>query len=418
MQKFYLHTVVILMLGAVGLSACSRSEDKTQSVNPAELQRQTASPKAKTYLIRAYRAFEQNNYSLALPLADSAHTLAPQLADAHFLYARILTELKRFEKAQRSYARVVELAPNYQGVWYNMANNAFRQGQSEEAIQLYRQALTNHPQPSIWTNMGRAYAKIDKGDSARWAYDQLLSVDTASAAAKAEAYGLLAQMEDNDGRLKKALTHARKALTLDTAHTNYRYMVGSLLYRRGKYQESLPYLKQVTQERPWHHPSYYNLGQALARLKRPQEAKRYLAKADSLQQLDSQIEERRSAARQNPNRPMAWIRYGDALRQIKRYQPALRAYEIALSLTPGNLPLIDNIANLYMELGQTEKAIQQYKFVLARDSTLATTWLNLGVAYARSEQYGEARRAWQHVLKYQPNHPTAQQYLTQLARLQ
>jgi tetratricopeptide (TPR) repeat protein len=121
---------------------------------------------------------------------------------------------------------------------------------------------------------------LGKADSAQYAYQQAIRVDSTFAT----AYLRLAELHKEKGELETALAYARRGLSLEPDNLNYRYFLGSLLVLHGQPQEAVDHLETVVKERPWHYWANYNLGQALVRLGRQEEGKRYLAKAESLQE--------------------------------------------------------------------------------------------------------------------------------------
>jgi tetratricopeptide (TPR) repeat protein len=175
-------------------------------------------------------------------------------------------------------------------------------------------------------------------------------------------------------------------------------------------------LEAVIKERPWHYWANYNLGQALVRLRRDDEGKRYLAKAESLQVELKNIQDWENLVENNPDQLMLWVNYGEALRRAGRMDEAIEAFQIALSIEPRFVALENNLAILYMMRGDTAKAVAHYNAILQQHPTLSDVWLNLGVVYAKSGKYEAARKSWENVLKYAPDDPTAKAYLAKLPR--
>ncbi len=394
-----------LMIGA----GCKSGSDEEQ-LSQAALQRQAADPKAAALLIRAEDASRRGDFNAALALADSAGLVAPRLADVPFLRGLIFAELKRFDEAQAAYEAVLALNPNYQGVWLNMGNNAFRQGDIHKALDMYRKEQAAYPSAVALLQMGRAYAQLRKVDEAREAYEQALAADSAYAT----AYMRLSELYKEEGDLEKAVDYSRRGLNLNPDNLNYRYYVGSLLLLTGAVDEAVGHLEGVVKQRPWHYWATYNLGQTLLRLGRREEGEHYLARADTLQEELKNIQDWRELAEMNPDQLMLWVNLGEALRRTGRVDEAIHAFHIALSLRPEYTALESNLANLYLARGDTVTAISHYHAILQRDPTFSAAWLNLGVLYANAGQLEAARSAWENTLKYEPNDSLAQAYLTQL----
>jgi len=344
-------------------------------------------------------------------MADSAVARAPRLPDAHFQQGRVLSELKQFEEAERAYRKVLELDPDYRGAWYNLGNNAYRQQAYDDAIHFYQRAQAQHPSAKTLVALGWAYVAQNEIDSARHAYERAIAQDSSFAL----AYARLGQLYEDQGDLEQALKYSRKALALQPENGKYQYVVGSQLLRLGEPKEASQHLQRATEILPWHQGAHFSFGQALMRLDQEQKAQRYLAQADSLEQQQSEIERLRTIARNNPDNPEVWKNLGDKLQEVGQLDKAKRVYSMALYLTPGDPHLRSTLAMLSAELGNTEAAVGHYRALLNQYPSFVEGWFNLGVVYARSGRDQQARRAWEEVLRQQPDHERAKAYLARLS---
>ncbi|MEJ2052168.1 MAG: tetratricopeptide repeat protein, partial [Calditrichota bacterium] len=224
----------------------------------------------------------------------------------------------------------------------------------------------------------------------------------------------LGQLYEAEGQWEQAVKFSEQGLALSPANANYLYLTGAQLVKIERYEHAIQYLKEVIRQRPWHAGAHYNLGQAYVRMGETRIGEQYLTEADSLRQIDRQIEDLVIFTEMHPEEIQNWINLGDTLRYYERFEEALRAYESASLLEPYNLPVQTNIATLLFQLGNTELAIEHYMAVLQQDPTYTHVWFNLGVAFARTGQMDDARWAWENLLKYDPQHQLARQYLSML----
>ena len=366
--------------------------------------------RTRDLLIQSEEALRQHAFDAALAYADSAEARIPDGADVPFLRGRVYSEMARLPEADSAYRRALALRPDYAGAWNNLGNNAARQQRYREAIALYHKELEREPAPVPWRGIGMAYVELGVADSAQYAFNQALATDTSYALAHQD----LAQLYDDDGQFEQALHHAQRALALDPENNTARYLTGALLAKMGRNEEALPYLEAVTEGWPWHSASHYNLGQALARLGRPEEAQEHLDRAEALRALQAKITLRERAVRSLPEDPYTHAALASLLRQAGRYNDAMHAYQVALSLQPGDTDFMNNIAVLHLLRGENAEAIQWFERIVQQDATLVDAWLNLGIVYAKSGQEADARRAWETVLRQQPGHPAAEAYLARL----
>ncbi|MGH7491878.1 MAG: tetratricopeptide repeat protein [bacterium] len=381
-------------------------------MSPTAQQRRTTDPQAAKFVVQAQDAFSKKAYNQALAWADSAERQAPDLADVWFLRGMIFTELRRYKEAEEAYGKVLSLDPRYQGAWLNLGSTALRQGNARKALDLYQKELKTYPTSAVLHQIGRVYANLGKADSARLAYEQAIAIDSSFAT----AYLRLAELYKEGGDLDQALRYARRGLALQPDNLNYRYFLGSLLLLSGQPQEAAAELEAVVAKRPWHYWANYNLGQALVRLGREAEGKRYLAKAESLQAELKNVQDWENLVENNPDQLMLWVNYGEALRRASRIEEAIEAYQVAIALEPRFAALQNNLANMYLMQGDTMTAVRQYMAILEQYPFLNDVWLNLGVVYANSGKVEAARHAWETALQYAPEDSTVKAYLARLPR--
>ncbi len=387
-----------------------------------EQARKNADPQAITFLFNAQEAFEAGYYDMALAMADSAARYEPALADIPFLKGRIYTSLRRVEDALKAYEKVLEFDPAYPGVYMNLGNSAFLSGQPEQALSYYRKEQIRAAKsgeensvadsPAFLIQLGRAFADTGKPDSARWALEKAITADSSNPT----AYMWLGQVLEDEGDFEEALRFSRKGLELQPQNANYGYVVGVQHLRNGDLQDAADLLKDVTGKLTTHYAAHYNLGQALLGLGEQEEAQYYLTRADTLLELQKEVEKWERLVNSNSHEPMLWVNYGTALHESGRIDDAIEALGIAFSLQPQWLEIQNNIANLLIMKGDTAEAMTRYQRLLQVDPNQPDLWFNLGTIHAMSGNYGEAREAWNKTLSLAPDHPEATAYLKQLPR--
>lgn len=383
---------------------CTSETDVNRTVH----QPQSPPPEASAFLSEAQDAFRQGAFHSALTLVDSASQYAPGLADVYAARGHILAELMRLDDAQAAFEKTLSLDRTYQGSQFNLGSIAFRQGRFRDALAHYRSEQELYPSARVLVQIGWTHLRMSEQDSARRAFQDAIALD----ASYADAYSELALLYEKQGALEKALHEARRALKLEPDSPDYHFVVGNLLLHTGEFQDAARHLQATIKQLPWHHAAHYSLGQALARLERKDESAVQLAIADSLWEVQMEMERLQGLAEANPRRPQHWAHLGNMLYRYERVDEAIEAFKVAFSLDPSNLALQNNIANLNAMYGDTAEAIRWYRAVLKQDSTAAGVWFNLGVTYAEAGDTAGARRAWQNAIRYDPDSP-AQDYLAE-----
>ena len=285
---------------------------------PAE-RLQAAGEAVSGLLVQTNRALEGGRYDTALGLADSLVRLVPDLPEAHNVRGLVLMRLYRVQEADAAFQRTVQLDPYHRNGWYQRGHVAFEQGRYREAIHRYerqQEVIRSSPEnlrehyrwmdevllPNTWLQIGRVYRMLHRPDSARWAYEEALALDTTHALANA----WLADLHDEAGRSEEALVHARQAWRHERDNPEFTYRWGALLVKSGSPGEALPLLEHAVAGQPWNAGARYNLGRALMAVGREEEGWQHLDATEVLQDLDKEIAQAQAAAARFPDDPARW----------------------------------------------------------------------------------------------------------------
>lgn len=384
-----------------------------------ERQRERLAPSAAALYADLAQAAAAEDHVWVLALCDSLERLAPEFADVPYLRGQSLAEMGHFEAAAAQFERVLALDANYPGAAYELGNLAYRENQFGKAVAFFErearllEELLARPDragdvparalPATLLQMGRAVKELNTPEQAGALFERAIAADTSFA----EAYFELAELGEESGDLERALAGVRRAYALEPGNVHYEYKLGALLVQAGDAEAALPYLQRAVERRPWFHGALYNMYQVLQRLGRSDEALEYLERSEAMQAIDTEITQARLNAEARPGDVEEWLRLAGLYLSAGRYDEAGAVFGTALALDPGNLQLRNDMGNLSLMRGDAASALQHFRYVLARDSTLADTWLNLGVAHAYAGEPALARHAWQQTLRHEPGHAEA-----------
>lgn len=406
--------ISLVILALIGFLIIQCGGQNHRDLTSGELE-----PEVLSSFYAADSAFQQKNYRMALTHLKQAVATDSMVPEMYFLQGKILLELNQFDKARSAFQKVRTLDPEFQGVWFQLGHTAFQQDDYEEALRKYaqeRRAIETHrigyspdAYAAVLIQIGRCYTRLGQIENALQIYQKARLVDSSSAV----IYADLGQLYKNEGEFAKGLEYYHRALQLASENLEYRYFYGYLLLQTGQPNAAVEQLRIVAEQQPWDYGAQYNLGLALSRIGESAEGQRRLEIADTLQDLDYDIQTAQRTVRTFPNNTYRWIRLGDLLRKAGRYEEAIQAYQVACFLAPGNMPIRNKLANCYVHSGESAKAILLYREVLRQDSTLVNVWVNLGVAYMQMGQRLAARQAWESALHLDPNHQQARRYLSE-----
>lgn len=151
-------------------------------------------------------------------------------------------------------------------------------------------------------------------------------------------------------------------------------------------------------------------GEAVPLLKRvvrlrPDAVDQYLLLARALI-LDDKNEEAvavmQDALRRRPRHAPAYINMGVALKKLGRFDEAVAAYLKALEITPGDTGALNNLGTAYQENDENLKAIDCFRQALDIRPDYADAWLNLSLALRAEGRLDEAIEAARTAVRHNP----------------
>lgn len=185
---------------------------------------------------------------------------------------------------------------------------------------------------------------------------------------------------------QQAYKYLNKALRLDDHSLNAHLLLGELEFLNGHYQEAYT---------AYHNASLIDPSNAIA-----QENLSKLA----FKREDSQI---------NPISKL--LDEGMSTRDMAKIQSAYNQIEKYLAEHPESLIGLNIKGNILGRgFGQLDKAIDIYEQIIKRDSSFASAWENMGIAYAIKRDFVHAEKSLLHALKLVPNNENVKHNLHSL----
>lgn len=84
------------------------------------------------------------------------------------------------------------------------------------------------------------------------------------------------------------------------------------------------------------------------------------------------------------------------------WRDAVTFYTVSLKQSPGNIPMQNNLAMTYADMGQLDLAVDQYKTIITQNDIYPNTHHNLGNIYKQQKKYEEAEKEYLAALKMDP----------------
>ena len=233
----------------------------------------------------------------------------------------------------------------------------------------------------------------------------------------ADAFRLLALIEDQHGRPEQAYAAISQAIALNPRDAVCLNIQGVLLAAQNRLTEALTVFDRACAARPDFLPAIMNRGLTLLDLERPQEAldcfdgalalnaanvEAVLRRGRALHalgRLDEALASAERAASVSPRLGEAHLLRAEILRMVNRPDEALQAFDAVLAFDQNNPLALQNSATLLHQLGRLDQAIPRYERLIGGLRTIDGTGVQLDYALAMAVSCRRTMCAWPGMLE-------------------
>lgn len=328
----------------------------------------------------------------------------------------------QWQEAKQLFNRALIDNPHDQAALNGLGVVHFTQADLETAILCFQQVLALNPDHAgTRNNLGNALLKQGKIDAAIDCYRQALALRPDSAEAHNNlGYALLEQ-----GATEDAIACLRQALSLQANQVEALCNLGNALQKKGDTEAAIECLHQALDHEPNSPEAHNNLGsiyfkqgkaddalahfrQALALRPDYAEARNNLGSALLEQSaIDGAIEVFHSALDINPTASETHYNLGSALQNKKDFNAAIECFQRAISLKPNSPNAFNNLGIALHALGRLEEASDQFQHALRLQPDFADALSNLGNVLYDSEDIDAAIACHSKAIAIQPDHASA-----------
>ena len=258
--------------------------------------------------------------------------LNPQDIATHNSLSNTLQDLKKFDKAEKSYKNVISLNPKYFEAHHNLGTVLRNLGKLKESEESYKRAISLKPDfAEAYYNSGLTLQMLEKFDDAEARFKKTIILKSDFA----PAYYSLGNNLKRKEKFEEAVTSYKNAIKFEPDHALAYNNLGITLKILGRNKEAETCYNKAIEYKPDYALAYYNLGSLLIKLNKLEEAEANYKKA---------IEYK-------PDYAFAYYNLGNLYKILKITDKALICYDTAYLIKPDTDYLMGELLYVRMQLG-------------------------------------------------------------------
>ncbi len=225
--------------------------------------------------------------------------------------------------------KVVALQPDNVYAWYTLGKMYGDSHDSDLAYEALKKAVALDPKQALcWRDLGQLSRHYSRYQEAEQHLQKALALNPADPITHFWLGQLYLQMGDSDTLRAQAQQQLENAVTLDPQMSDAQLELGRLNERRGNWQEAVTHLRKAASLNTSDDQALYQLGLSLTKIGKVAEGKADLATAQELAKAKHDIEDTENRIRLDPqNRPLH-LQLARLFRKYENDEGAVSEYKI------------------------------------------------------------------------------------------
>jgi tetratricopeptide (TPR) repeat protein len=313
----------------------------------------------------------------------------PNSAQAHHAVATMALRAGDAEFAVKSASRAIELNPDSLESRLLYARALLANGEPDKAIEYTARIIGDDPDPDPDARMELAimYMLVDREDDALSQVNQVLLEQSG----RMDALRLMAIINFHKGHLDAAWDDFNDLLASGQYRMDALYYLGRIADYRSEYDRAIRFYSEVRQG-----------SNALPSQQRA--AALLINENDDLQSAMQQLDEFAKASPSNAISVL--VAKAQLLASVEEYDEALKFFDKALSFDPDNQSAALSRADVLMQMGQLDDALDAFAAAAKRWPKSAMALNAYGYTLAdKTDRYREAEKLIRKALRYDPDSP-------------
>lgn len=291
-----------------------------------------------------------------------------------------LSKNGQYEDAISAYNQALTLDSQFFWAWMGKADALYNSGKYSDAINAYNESINIDPQYIwAWIGKGTSFQKIGQYDNALASFDKAIEVNISDVS----GYQYKAYLFHDMNQFDEAIALEDKIIELDKNYITAYLTKASILQSLDKYDQAIESYNQALEINKSYAPAYVGKAAILSAQKKFNEA---LIAYENAIEID-------------PTSIWAWNGRGNILERLNRYEDAVKSYEHAISLNESYAPAWNSKAFALQTLKKPTEALSAYDQAIVNDPDSYWPYLNKGYLLLNLNRISEAEEAFNHAIK-------------------
>lgn len=306
---------------------------------------------------------------------------------AAFEHAQKLQSEGKLREAVEIYKEILTRHPDDVPTLNGLGSALVNLKQYREGIAAYKKALARRPNdPAISLNLGLAYFKAGDFSSAIQPFRTVVAAQPDSIQART----LLGMSLYGTHRFAEAAQNLEVVARRQPGNTQLLFTLAQCYLaskQRAQRQKALAIFEKLEKDNPQSAATHMLLGEALDASGRTAEA----------------IREFEIAAKSSPPPPQVHFAIGYLYWKTKRFEQARQAFQAELKDNPSNAKAEAYLADIYVRRQQFQQALPLLQKATRQDNGIRIAWLDLGIVYTHQRQFPKAVQALKTAIRLDPS---------------
>ena len=322
----------------------------------------------------------EKDYSNAVDAFEYALKLDPSSTRTHNNFGGLYVTLNKFDLAEKQYRAALRYDPANRDANYNLGLLLLSRGSPSQAILYFQRVRPANIETR--SNLVRAYLRAGRAGEALKTANEL----SAQHKDDVQVHFTLGLLLASEKQYRAGQLELEKAAALQPETYEIQYNLGQACLRANDYDKAELALNRALKLKPDSPEALYLQAQIYFAQKRPVDALDVLVRAHKIAPENTDVIFLLARVSMTQN----------------YFEDAIPLLESGLKIAPNRADLRAALGESYFMSGKTEKAVDEFKTLVATDRT-ARSYAFLGLSYRHLGRFDEAKQYFQEGVKLDPH---------------